>query len=181
MFKILLSVICFTSFAFSYAIENFGTQQTNTQSYDNFPQENFTPTANYTKQNTHPLYNARRNKLLGIYGAYNKATSDAKLNIEGAGEQSHDLDEKQYALGIQAGYLLSPLHRILANYEYNFKKNGFSYQIFTLGYAFTPQIPNTQNWRLLLGANAGLALGKFDSGSFVINDSAMGGLSYTGY
>ena len=68
----------------------------------------------------------------------------------------------------------------MLGFENTLKKNGFSYRTLTLGYSFTPRIPNTQSWRLLLGVEAGLAFGKFDSGSFVINNSAMGKLDYTG-
>lgn len=135
---------------------------------------------NYLKANTHPLYEERKNKLFGVYGTFNKAESDAKLNIN-AITQTHKLTEKQFGLGLQFGYLLSQNHRILANLEHHLKKNGFSYQLLTLGYAFTPKIPNTEHWRLLLGINVGLAQGNFDSGSFVINDSALETLKFTGF
>ncbi|MCI7047370.1 hypothetical protein [Helicobacter sp.] len=128
----------------------------------------------------HSLYETRKNRLLGVYGTYNKVESDANLGIVGFDSQNHDLDEKPFGFGIKAGYLLSPNHRILLGFENTLKKNGFSYRTLTLGYSFTPQIPNTQSWRLLLGVEAGLAFGKFDSGSFVINNSAMGKLDYTG-
>ncbi|MDE5603351.1 MAG: hypothetical protein K2I71_05475 [Helicobacter sp.] len=128
----------------------------------------------------HPLYKQRRNRLLGIYGVNNKVNSDAILNIAGS-PQNHTLSEKLSGIGLVIGYLLNPNHRILLNFENFFKKNGFSYQTFTLNYAFTPQIPNTINWRLLLSANAGIALAQFNEGSFVINDSAMGKLKYKGF
>lgn len=137
------------------------------------------PQVSYQSTN-HPLYEERKNRLLGVYGTFNKVESDANLGISGFDSQRHDLDEKPFGFGIKAGYLLSPNHRILLGFEHNLKKNGFSYRTLTLGYAFTPRIPNTQNWRLLLGVDAGLAFGSFDSGSFVINESAMGKLDYTG-
>lgn len=134
-----------------------------------------------SQSNTHPLYQERRNRLLGIYGIYNLTDSDAELQIAGFDTQRHDLSEKQFGFGVQGGYLLNENHRILANFEYNLKKNGFSYQTLTLGYAFTPRLPNTTNWRGLLGVNAGLAKAKFDSGSFVVDDNSMGSLDFTGF
>ncbi|WDL74570.1 hypothetical protein IP360_06985 [Helicobacter winghamensis] len=138
------------------------------------------PNPYYSQSDEHPLYTERKKRLLGIYGTYNRAKSDATLSISGFEAQKHNLSEKQFGVGIQIGYLLDSNNRVLANFEYHLKQNGFSYQLLTLGYAFTPQLPNSTNWRLLLGVNAGLALGKFDSGSFVINDSALEKLSYTG-
>lgn len=129
----------------------------------------------------HPLYEQRRNRLLGIYGMSNTTNSDAMLSIVGNNPQDHSLSEKFSGIGLVVGYLLNPNHRILLNFENFFKKNGFSYQTFTLNYAFTPQIPNTINWRLLLSASAGIALAQFNEGSFVVNDSAMGKLKYTGF
>lgn len=134
----------------------------------------------YQSQN-HPLLEQRRNKLLGIYGSFARAESDSKLSIEGFDTQNFDLSENQLGLGIQIGYLLSSNHRILLDLGHFFKKNGFSYDIFTLGYAFTPALPNTQSWRLLLGANAGITRANFDAGSFTVNDSSLGDLSYTGF
>ena len=158
--KILVFFIFFSTLAFAWQPSN--------------------PNPNYSQSNEHPLYQERKNRLLGVYGTFNKAQSDANLNISGFEPQTHDLDEKQFGIGIQFGYLLDANNRVLVNLEHNFKENGFSYQLLTLGYAFTPQLPNSTNWRLLLGVNAGLALGKFDSGGFVINDSAVEKLSYTG-
>ncbi|TLD80339.1 hypothetical protein LS70_009160 [Helicobacter sp. MIT 11-5569] len=138
------------------------------------------PNPYYSQNDEHPLYTQRKNRLLGVYGTYNKTKSDATLSISGFETQDHSLSEKQFGVGIQIGYLLNANNRILANFEHHLKENGFSYQLLTLGYAFTPQLPNSRNWRLLLGVNAGIALGKFDSGGFVINDSALEKLSYTG-
>ncbi len=142
-------------------------------------QETIAPQASYQSFN-HPLYEERKNRLLGVYGTFNRVESDARLNISGFDSQKHDLDEKPFGFGIKVGYLLSSNHRILLDFEHHLKKNGFSYRTMTLGYAFTPRIPNTQNWRLLLGVDMGLAFGNFDSGSFVVNESAMGKLDYTG-
>ncbi|MBX7490827.1 hypothetical protein [Helicobacter turcicus] len=138
------------------------------------------PNPYHSQNDEHPLYTERKKRLLGVYGTYNKAKSDATLSISGFETQNHSLSEKQLGVGIQFGYLLNSNNRILANFEHHLKQNGFSYQLLMLGYAFTPQLPNSRNWRLLLGVNAGLALGKFDSGSFVVNDSALEKLSYTG-
>lgn len=136
----------------------------------------------YAPQSTyHPLYEQRRNRLLGVYGSYTKTDSDADLHIAGYESQTHSLSEKQFGFGVQAGYLLSENYRILANFEHYLKKNGFSYQLLTIGFAITPKIPNTLNWRALLGFNAGLAQGKFDSGSFKIEEESMGSLDYTGF
>ncbi|KPH54799.1 hypothetical protein HPU229334_12040 [Helicobacter pullorum] len=145
-----------------------------------FGYEAYQNTASSPQASYHPLYEERRNRLLGVYGTFNKVESDANLNISGFASQNHDLSEKPFGFGLQMGYLLSQNHRILVNFENTLKKNGFSYRSLTLGYAFTPRIPSTQKWRLLLGVNAGIAFGSFDSGSFVINDSAMGKLDYTG-
>ena len=145
-----------------------------------FGYEVYQNTASSPQTSYHPLYEERRNRLLGVYGTFNKVESDANLNISGFASQNHDLSEKPFGFGLQMGYLLSQNHRILVNFENTLKKNGFSYRSLTLGYAFTPRIPSTQKWRLLLGVNAGIAFGSFDSGSFVINDSAMGKLDYTG-
>ena len=144
------------------------------QSYQ--PPNTISPQVSY-----HPLYEQRRNRLLGIYGVSNKTNSDATLSITGNNPQNHSLSEKLSGIGLVVGYLLNPNHRILLNLENFFKKNGFSYQTFTLNYAFTPQIPNTIKWRLLLSANAGIALANFNEGSFVVNNSAMGKLKYTGF
>ncbi|WP_104722019.1 DUF1934 domain-containing protein [Helicobacter mesocricetorum] len=147
-----------------------------TLSYQSYQSSNtISPQASY-----HPLYEQRRNRLLGIYGMNNRVNSDATLSIAG-NPQDHSLSEKLSGIGLTTGYLLNPNHRILLNFESFFKKNGFSYQTFALNYAFTPQIPNTINWRLLLSANAGIAFAQFNEGSFVINDSAMGKLKYTGF
>ena len=145
-----------------------------------FGYEAYQNTASSPQASYHPLYEEQRNRLLGVYGTFNKVESDANFNISGFASQNHDLSEKPFGFGLQMGYLLSQNHRILVNFENTLKKNGFSYRSLTLGYAFTPRIPNTQKWRLLLGVNAGIAFGSFDSGSFVINDSAMGKLDYTG-
>ena len=160
MIRGLLLLVCIVSFGFAYEEESGGY---------------YAPRSTY-----HPLYEQRRNRLLGIYGSYAKSSSDADLHIEGYESQTHNLNEKQFGFGVQAGYLLSENHRILANFEHHLKKNGFSYQVLTLGFALTPKIPNTTDWRALLGVNVGLARAKFDSGSFVIADSAMGSLDYTG-
>ena len=138
------------------------------------------PNPYHSQENEHPLYLERKKRLLGVYGSYNKADSDARLNISGFEAQNHNLNEKQFGIGIQFGYLLDANNRLSANFEHHLKRNGFSYQLLTFGYAFTPQLPNSINWRLLLGVNAGIALGEFDSGSFVVNDSALEKLSYTG-
>lgn len=160
MIRFLLLLVCVVSFGFGYGERN----------------------GVYASQsNTHPLYEERRNRLLGIYGIYNLSDSDAELHVAGYESQTHKLSEKQFGFGVQGGYLLNENHRILANFEYNLKKNGFSYQTLTLGYAFTPRVPNTTNWRGLLGVNAGLVKAKFDSGSFVIGDSSMGSLDFTGF
>lgn len=139
------------------------------------------PNPNYSKHNEHPLYTERKKRLLGVYSTYSKARSNATLDISGFQTQEHHLSEKQFGIGIQFGYLLDSHNRILTNLEHHLKKNGFSYQLLTLGYAFTPQLPNSRNWRLLLGVNTGIALGQFDNGSFVINGSALEKLSYTGF
>ncbi|MCI5969408.1 hypothetical protein [Helicobacter sp.] len=138
------------------------------------------PNPHYSQSDEHPLYTKRKKRLLGVYGTYNKAKSDATLSISGFEAQKHNLSEKQFGVGIQIGYLLDSNNRVLASLEHHSKQNGFSYQLLTLGYAFTPQLPNNTNWRLLLGVNAGVTLGKFDSGSFVINESALEKLSYIG-
>ncbi|WP_299549198.1 hypothetical protein [uncultured Helicobacter sp.] len=138
------------------------------------------PNPYHSQSDEHPLYTERKNRLLGVYSTYNKAKSDAKLSISGFETQNHNLSEKQFGIGIVFGYLLDSNNRLLASFEHHFKQNGFSYQLLTLGYAFTPKLPNSTQWRLILGVNAGLALGKFESGSFVINDSALDKLSYTG-
>ena len=156
--KILVFFIFFSTLAFAWQPSN--------------------PNPNYSQE--HPLYKERKNRLLGVYGTFDKAQSDATLNISGFNAQTHNLDEKQFGIGIQLGYLMDANNRLLVNLEHHFKEHGFSYQLLTLGYAFTPQLPNSTNWRLLLGINAGLALGKFDSGGFVINNSAVEKLSYTG-
>ncbi|WP_297814160.1 hypothetical protein [uncultured Helicobacter sp.] len=136
----------------------------------------------YAPQSTyHPLYEQRRNRLLGVYGSYSKSDSDADLHITGYESQVHSLSEKQFGFGVQVGYLLSENHRILASFEHYLKKNGFSYQVLTLGYALTPKIPNTTNWRALFGINAGLTQAKFDSGSFKIGEDSMDSLDYMGF
>ncbi|CAM2814475.1 hypothetical protein [Helicobacter burdigaliensis] len=139
-----------------------------------------TKEASMQSSQNHPLLEQRKKRLLGVYGMGNIVESDAKLSIEGFATQKHDLEERPLGFGLQAGYLLSENHRILLGYEKSLKKNGFAYTSATLGYAFTPRLPNTSRWRALLGANAGLAFGKFDRGSFVVNNSAMDELSYTG-
>lgn len=161
MIRGLLLLVCLMSFGLGY---------------DERSGEYYAPQSTY-----HPLYEERRNRLLGIYGSYSKSDSDADLHIAGYESQTHSLSEKQFGFGVQAGYLLSENHRILANFEHHLKKNGFSYQVLTLGFAWTPKIPNTTDWRALLGLNAGLAQAKFDSGSFVIAESAMGSLDYMGF
>ncbi len=138
------------------------------------------PNSNYTNAQ-HPLLQERKKILLGVYGSYDKAESDADLEVAGFEPQTHNLSEKQLGLGIQIGYLLSENHRILANLEHHFKEHGFSYELLTIAYALTPRIPNTMNWRLLLSANAGITYGHFDSGSFVINDNSLSSLSYLGF
>lgn len=137
------------------------------------------PNPYYTLKNEPTLYYTFKH-LFGVYGTYNKAKSHAILAINGFDPQEHSLDEKQFGFGIQFGYLLDFNNRILGNLEHNLKHNGFSYQLLTIGYSFTPQLPNQTHWRLALGINAGLALGKFDHGSFVVNNSALEKLSYWG-
>lgn len=129
--------------------------------------------------NQHPLYEERRNKLLGIYGSYAKADSDSKMNIGGI-KQDHNLKENHTSFGIQGGYLFSENHRILLDFAYYLKKNGFSYDTFTLGYAFTPKLPTFENWRAIFGVNAGFAMAKFSKGSFQVGESSMGELNYSG-
>ena len=127
----------------------------------------------------HPLYEERRNKLLGIYGSYTKEDADSKINLDGQ-SQTHGLDEKHMGFGIQAGYLLNENHRILLDFAYHLKKNGFAYSTFTIGYAFTPKLPTFDNWRAIFGVNAGLAMAKFSQGSFNIGGSSMGDLTFNG-
>ncbi|MDA3967539.1 MULTISPECIES: hypothetical protein [Helicobacter] len=127
-----------------------------------------------------PLYTDRKNKLVGVYSMVGRVSSDSTLSIEGFESQKHSLKETPIGFGVQVGYLLSENHRLLLNYEQFLKKHGFSHQLLTLGYAITPLVPNTQNLRLLLGLNVGVVMASFDSGSFTINDSSMGGLDFMG-
>ncbi len=135
----------------------------------------------YYTNNYHPLYQERRNRLLGVYGSYSKSSADAEITLAGFPAVTNSVSEKQFGFGVQVGYLLSENHRILANFEHYLKKNGFFYRTLTLGYAITPKIPNTTNWRALLGINMGLTQAKFDSGAFVINDISMDSLEFMGF
>ena len=127
-----------------------------------------------------PLYTDRKNKLVGVYSMLSKVSSDSVLNIEGSETQNHSLKETPIGFGVQFGYLLSDNHRLLLNYEQFLKQHGFSHQLLTIGYAITPLVPNTQNLRLLLGINIGVVMANFDSDSFTINGSSMGGLDFIG-
>ncbi|PZT48093.1 hypothetical protein B6S12_05520 [Helicobacter valdiviensis] len=157
-------------------------QNANENPLETSPIQSQNPQTSIQTNNTqnHPLLEQRKKRLLGVYGMGNIVESDAKLSIEGFATQTHNLEERPLGFGLQAGYLLNENHRIILGYEKSLKKNGFAYTSATLGYAFTPRLPNTSRWRALLGANAGLAFGKFDRGSFVVNNSAMDELSYTG-
>ncbi len=161
MIRGLLSLICIFSFGFAYGEQSGGY---------------YAPKSTY-----HPLYEQRRNRLLGVYGSYAKSNSDAEITLAGFPSTEHSLSEKQFGFGVQVGYLLSENYRVLANFEHYLKKNGFSYQLLTFGFALTPKIPNTTDWRALFGVNAGLLQGKFDSGSFVVNDIAMDSLDFLGF
>lgn len=134
--------------------------------------------SSYGSQNTG--YEKRRNILLGVQGSYARTSDDAKLDISGADSQTHSLKEHHPGLGLRAGYIISEKHRILMELTHYFKQNGFSYDTLTLGYAFTPAIPNMPRWRALLGAEAGFAFANFDSNNFNIEGGSMGGLKYNG-
>ena len=82
-----------------------------------FGYEAYQNTASSPQASYHPLYEERRNRLLGVYGTFNKVESDANLNISGFASQNHDLSEKPFGFGLQMGYLLSQNHRILVNFE----------------------------------------------------------------
>lgn len=140
--------------------------------------------ANYQDQSSnqsyHPLYLERKNKLIGAYAMVSRIGADSVLTMQGLEAQNHSLKETPVGFGIQFGHLFSKNHRITFNYEQFLRQHGFSHQLFTIGYSITPLIPNTQNLRLLLGINAGVALAKFSSGSFNVNDNPMGKLNYIG-
>ena len=87
-----------------------------------FGYEAYQNTASSPQASYHPLYEERRNRLLGVYGTFNKVESDANLNISGFASQNHDLSEKPFGFGLQMGYLLSQNHRILVNFENTLKK-----------------------------------------------------------
>ena len=74
--KILVFFIFFSTLAFAWQPSN--------------------PNPNYSQDNEHPLYKERKNRLLGVYGTFDKAQSDATLNISGFNAQTHNLDEKQF-------------------------------------------------------------------------------------
>ncbi|MDE5591768.1 MAG: hypothetical protein K2I63_02255 [Helicobacter sp.] len=133
--------------------------------------------SHYTpSEDFHPLYEQRRNRLLGIHTTMHKIKHDKMLNA--IYPKEHISNEEIPNFTIITGYL--PNHRFLFNFEDSFKKNGFAYKTFNIGYIFTPGIPGMPRWKLLLGANAGMVLGRFEERNPIIGNGSLDKFKYKG-